>query len=165
MSYHGGMMQLGLCPLRADHYDQVIAVIDDWWGGRPVVAALSRLFFVHFQSTSFAIEDGGRCVAFLAGFLSQTDATLAYVHFVGVDPGYRQYGLGRRLHEQFATVVGERGATAIHAVTSPVNTASLAFHQRLGFEIVPGNAVRDGVSIHENYEGPGRDRVLLRRQL
>jgi N-acetylglutamate synthase-like GNAT family acetyltransferase len=160
-----GMPELSLKPLAPDHYDQVSAVIDDWWGGRPVLAALSRLFFIHFQSTSFAVEDNGRCVAFLAGFISQTDATLAYVHFVAVDPRYRKHGLGRRLHEHFASVVRAHGVRTVHAVTSPVNTQSLGFHQRLGFEIVPGNAVRDGISVHENHDGPGRDRVLMSRRL
>jgi len=159
------MSELSLCPLRPDHYDQVIGVLDEWWGGRAVSAALSRLFFIHFQDTSFAVEDEGRCVAFLVGLLSQTDATRAYVHFVGVDPRYRKHGLGRRLHERFASVVGARGVHTIHAVTAPVNTASVAFHQRLGFEVVPGDASADGVSFHRNHDGPGRDRVLLCRRL
>jgi ribosomal protein S18 acetylase RimI-like enzyme len=160
-----GMSELSLCPLGPDHYDQVIGVLDDWWGGRAVSAALSRLFFIHFQDTSFAVEDAGRCVAFLAGFLSQTDVTRAYVHFVGVDPRYRKHGLGRRLHERFAAVVGARGVETIHAVTSPANTQSVAFHRRLGFEIVPGDAAADGVSFHRDHDGPGRDRVLLCRRL
>ena len=159
------MSELSLGPLTPDHYDQVIGVLDDWWGGRAVSAALSRLFFIHFQDTSFAVEDGGHAVAFLVGFLSQTDATRAYVHFVGVDPRYRNHGLGRRLHERFASVVGARGAVTVHAVTSPVNSQSVAFHQRLGFEIVPGDASADGVSFHRSYDGPGRDRVLLCRRL
>lgn len=159
------MLELSLVPLRPDHYDHVIAVLDEWWGGRAVSAALSRLFFIHFQDTSFAVEDGGHAVAFLVGFLSQTDATRAYVHFVGVDPRYRNHGLGRRLHERFASVVGARGAVTVHAVTSPVNSQSVAFHQRLGFEIVPGDASADGVSFHRSYDGPGRDRVLLCRRL
>ena len=34
-------------------YDQIVAVIDDWWG-RPVAAGLPRLSLDHFWNTSRA---------------------------------------------------------------------------------------------------------------
>ena len=39
--------------LRADDHQQIISVVDDWWGGRPMARMLPRLFFLHFQDTSF----------------------------------------------------------------------------------------------------------------
>lgn len=42
----------------------------------------------------------------------------------------------------------------------PRNSASIAFHARLGFAILPGDAERDnGVAFTRDYDGPGEDRV------
>jgi len=42
-----------------EDYLKVIEVLDDWWGGRPMTGLLPRLFFEHFQPTSFVVEDNG----------------------------------------------------------------------------------------------------------
>jgi hypothetical protein len=34
-------------------YESIISVVDEWWGGRRMAAMLPKLFFVHFQPTSF----------------------------------------------------------------------------------------------------------------
>lgn len=159
------MSDLLICTLRPDHHEQVIGKVDEWWGGRQMMAMLPKLFFTHFCGTSFAVEDEARCVGFLAGFISQTNPAEAYVHFIGVDPAYRQRKVGRMLYEQFCGAVGQRGAKVVLGVTSPMNRASLAFHRKLGFEIVHSPHQKDGVYVHENYDGPGEDRVLLRREL
>ena len=41
---------------RPDDYDAIAAVVNDWWG-RPVLAALPRLFLDHFYRTSL-VADG-----------------------------------------------------------------------------------------------------------
>jgi len=135
-------------------YARVIAVVDDWWGGRQMAAMLPKLFFVHFRDTSFVAEDGGALAGFLCGFRSQTYADEAYIHFVGVDPARRGDGLGRMLYERFFAAVAPR--TLVRAVTSPVNERSVAFHRALGFEIE---------RIDEDYDGAGEARVLLVRHL
>src|SRR5439155_25939951 len=67
----------------ADHA-RVAEVIDDWWGGRHMRDMFPRLFFAHFRETSFvAEEEEGKLAAFLCGFLSQTHADEAYIHFAG----------------------------------------------------------------------------------
>lgn len=114
---------------------------------------LPKLFFTHFQSTSYVVEDdSGAPAAFLTGFLSQTGPTEAYVHFIGVAPEHRGSGLGRMLYERFIDDVRRHGRTVVRAVTSPANATSIGFHQSLGFEI-------DGIVA--DYDGPGEDRVLL----
>ncbi|MDX6476922.1 MAG: hypothetical protein QOH95_2433, partial [Gaiellaceae bacterium] len=60
-------------------YARVIAVIDDWWGGRQMAPMLPKLFFVHFCETSFVAEQDGELAGFLCGFRSQTHADEAYV--------------------------------------------------------------------------------------
>lgn len=134
----------------SDHA-RVLAVVDAWWGGRPMAAMLPRLFFVHFRPTSFVLEQDGRLAGFLCGFVSQTDPAQAYVHFVGVDPGLRGRGAGRLLYERFFVAAREHGCTVVHAVTSPVNRGSVAFHTALGFTVREGGG--------QGYDGPGEDRV------
>jgi ribosomal protein S18 acetylase RimI-like enzyme len=143
-------------------YEPLIQVVDVWWGGRPMAGLLPRLFFEHFQPTSFVIEDNGNVQGFLIGFRSQTNPAQAYIHFVGVHPACRGQGIGRRLYEHFFAVVCQFGCTEVHAITSPVNTGSITFHTRMGFTIIPGDVNIDGVAITTNYDGPGSDRVLFR---
>jgi predicted GNAT superfamily acetyltransferase len=138
-------------------YGRVIQHVNAWWGGREMAPILPQLFFVHFEGTSFVAEDeDGRLAAFLVGFLSQTDETDAYVHFIGVAPDRRGSGLGRALYERFFAVAGESGRTTVRCVTSPGNVDSVAFHKALGF--VVDRVARD-------YDGPGEDRVLLVKRL
>ena len=89
----------------------------------------------------------------------------AYIHFVGVDPGERSQGLGRRLYGTFFDVVQARGCTRVRAVTSPVNTGSIAFHRRMGFRLEPGDARAGDIPVATGYDGPGQDRVRFVRDL
>ncbi len=137
----------------ADHAN-VIARIDDWWGGRPMAPMLPRLFFVHFRDTSFVAEADGRPAGFLCGFRSQTFSDEAYIHFVGVDPELRGHGVGRLLYERFFEAVRPR--TLVRCVTGTVNEASVAFHKSLGFEVE---------RVAEDYDGLGGARVLMLKRL
>lgn len=138
-------------------YGRVIGRVNVWWGGRDMAPVLPKLFFLHFEGTSFVAEDEeGDLVGFLCGFLSQTNADEAYVHFVGITPDHRGEGLGRALYERFFDEVRAHERTVVRCVTSPVNQESVAFHQTLGFEVD---------RVIEDYDGPGEDRVLLVKRL
>ncbi|GHO78210.1 N-acetyltransferase [Ktedonobacter sp. SOSP1-85] len=151
--------------LEVKDYHPIIQVVDEWWGGRPMASLLPKLFFEHFQPTSFVMEQDGVIQGFLVGFRSQTTPTQAYIHFVGTDPHYRGQGIGRRLYQHFFGVVSNLGCTEVLSITSPVNKGSIAFHTRMGFEILPGDAETDGIAVTTNYDGSGVDRVLFRRRL
>ncbi|MBA3414841.1 MAG: GNAT family N-acetyltransferase [Chloroflexia bacterium] len=147
----------------AADYQNLIERVDDWWGGRTMRAMLPRLFFAHFQPTSFVAERGGVVVGFLCGFVSQTAPEITYVHFVGVDPAVRGAGIGQALYVRFGDAARTLGCREVHAVTAPTNAASIAFHRRLGFEALPGDAATaEGVPYTEGYDGPGEDRVRFR---
>jgi ribosomal protein S18 acetylase RimI-like enzyme len=138
-------------------YGRVIGRVNAWWGGRDMAPMLPKLFFVHFEGTSFVVDaKDGQLAGFLIGFLSQTDPDEAYIHFVGVDPERRGEGIGRALYERFFAEARSHGRTVVRCVTSPVNEASVSFHEALGFEVE---------RVAEDYDGPGEDRVLLRRSL
>ncbi len=142
-------------PAESDH-PRVLAVLSDWWGGRDLSHLLPRLYFQHFNDTSFIVEQNGELAAFLIGFISQSEPGIAYIHFVGAHPEHRQSGLARALYERFFELARARGAKEVHLITSPVNSGSIAFHTRLGFE--PGEPIRD-------YDGPGDDQVAFKKTI
>ena len=74
-------------------------------------------------------------------------------------------GLGRLLYEAFFRAAEALGCVLVRAVTSPVNRGSVAFHQRMGFQLEPGDAEVDGIPVSCGYDGPGSDRVRFLRIL
>lgn len=138
-------------------YGRVIQHVNAWWGGREMAPMLPKLFFLHFEGTSFVAErEDGTIAGFLIGFLSQTRNDEAYIHFVGVSPELRSSGLGRQLYERFFETAREHGRTLVRCVTSPANEDSVAFHRALGFEVE---------RVAKDYDGPGEDRVLFAKRL
>ncbi len=146
-------------------YQSVIAVVNDWWGGRSMSDMLPKLFFIHFRETSFVAEINGEMVGFLNGFFSQTYPDTAYIHFVGVHPAVRKLGVGHRLYNHFFDASLKYGRSLVRCVTSPVNKTSIAFHKRLGFTIEPGNVQADGLQVNQDYDGLGEERVLFVKRL
>jgi len=148
---------IGIRHTKPSDYGRVIGRVNVWWEGRDLAPILPKLFFIHFEGTSFVAEDdGGELLGFVCGFLSQTADDEAYIHFVGVDPGARGDGLGRALYERFFEEVRADGRTVVRCVTSPANERSVAFHEAMGFEV--DRVVPD-------YDGPGEDRMLLVKRL
>ncbi len=126
---------------------------------------LPKLFCVHFHATSFVAEAGGYLVGFVTGFRSQTHPEQAYIHFVGIDPGWRGAGLGKALYARFFEAAAALGCSEVHCVTSSANKGSIAFHAALGFEALAGDSNADGVPFATDYDGPGESRVRFRRPL
>jgi len=151
--------------VNSSDYHVISPVINDWWGGRQMSDMLPKLFFDHFQNTSFIAEIDGKIVGFLIGFLSQSRNDEAYIHFVGVHPEYRKQNIARKLYNQFFRVVKEQGRNIVRCVTSPINKTSIAFHTKMGFKIEKGNQEVNGLTIFNDYDGPGQDRVLFIKKL
>jgi predicted GNAT superfamily acetyltransferase len=150
-------MAVAIRHVQPSDYGRVIQHVNEWWGGREMAPMLPRLFFIHFESTSFVADrDDGTLAGFLIGFLSQTEDDTAYVHFIGVAPDERGSGLGRELYERSFEAARQNGRSVVRCVTSPRNTLSLAFHEALGF-------AQEGVA--EDYDGAGNSRVLLAKRL
>jgi GNAT superfamily N-acetyltransferase len=146
-------------------YPAIITVLNDWWGGRRMSDMLPKLFFVHFRETSFIAEDDGQIAGFLTGFLSQTFADEAYIHFVGVHPDHRRQGVGRALYERFFETMREHNRSLVRSVTAPINKDSIAFHARMGFQIEAQQTQVDGMPAYPDYDGPGLPRVLFFKRL
>ena len=131
-----------------DDYDAIEPVLDDWWG-RPIASVLQPLFLDHFFTTSYVAEQDGDLAGFLVGFLSPSRPEVAYVHFVGVRPDMRRTGLARDLYGRFFELAKANGRTEVWAITGPINEASIAFHQAMGFTV----------------SGPERGYVQFRKRL
>jgi N-acetylglutamate synthase-like GNAT family acetyltransferase len=149
----------------AEDYDAIIPHVDTWWGGRNMATMLPRLFFQHFGPWTFVATRGDKLVGFLAALRSQTDPTQAYCHFIGVDPEERGNGIGLALYQRLFADAAASGCRQVLAVTSPLNRESIAFHRQLGFQPLPGPTSQDGIPYSPNYDGPGEDRVRLRKEL
>lgn len=150
-------MTIAIRHTQPSDYGRVIGRVNAWWGGRDMAPMLPKLFFIHFEGTSFVVDDeDGQLAGFLIGFNSQSAPDEAYIHFVGVAPEHRGHGIGRALYERFFAEAASHGRTVVRCVTSPLNEQSVAFHRALGFEVE---------RIVEDYDGPGEDRVLLVRHL
>jgi ribosomal protein S18 acetylase RimI-like enzyme len=148
-----------------EDYAYIIAILDEWWGGRHVTDMVPRLFFEHFSDTGFAAEtEDGRIAGFLIGFVSQSRPAEAYVHFVGVHPKHRKEGIAKGLYERFFEEVRRRGCRIVWCVSSPTNKPSIAFHLRLGFAPSASESLtEDGVPYIPNYDGPTLPRVVFSR--
>ncbi|NKY49899.1 GNAT family N-acetyltransferase [Nocardia vermiculata] len=141
---------------RPEDFDSIIGVVDDWWG-RAASRDLTRLFLDHFHDTSLIARTPELPLAgFVIGFLSPADPECAYIHFTGVHPDMRRTGLARDLYDRFFTMARNAGRTKAKAITSPINTGSIAFHEALGF--TAGEPVQD-------YDGPALDRVSFLKTL
>lgn len=124
-------------PTENDH-GRIVPSLNAWWGGRDMAALLPRLFFQHFTGTSVVVDaPDGSVAGFVVAFVSQDDPSRGYIHFVGVAPDRRATGLGRELYRRTFATLAEQGCTRVKAVTSPVNTGSIAFHTRMGFRRLP----------------------------
>jgi ribosomal protein S18 acetylase RimI-like enzyme len=156
---------MNLRQLEEADYDPIIAVLDNWWGARRISHLLPRIFFIHFRTTSFAIEEDGKPIGFLAGFVSQAYPDQAYIYFVGIHPNYRGQGLGCRLYTSFFDAVRKLGCSVVRCITSPVNTGSIAFHMRMGFQVENATGEYQGIPCSLNYELGGEHRVLFVKSL
>jgi ribosomal protein S18 acetylase RimI-like enzyme len=148
----------------SDHAS-IISALKDWWGGRDLTAMLPRLFLNHFYDTSFVIESRNMMIGFLIGFLSPSIKNEAYVHFMGIHPDFRKKGLGKTVYERFFEICREQKRTIVRACTSPVNTGSIAFHRKIGFQIEPGDDEIDGIPVTRNYNRPDDHKVLFKRPI
>jgi ribosomal protein S18 acetylase RimI-like enzyme len=95
--------------VEADHR-RLVAVVDDWWGGRQLAHLLPRLWLQFFTGTSWIAEaPAGALAGFLIGFVRPDDPTIGYVHMIATSPNRRKRGLGRQPYQHFSARPHGRG--------------------------------------------------------
>jgi GNAT superfamily N-acetyltransferase len=135
-------------------FDQIVDRLPAFWGERDLAVLHHPMFIHEFGDSAFVVRDEhGGVAAYLFGFV--VPPALAYVHLVAVRDDQRGRGLARLLYERFQELAHERGCDRVKAITTPGNTASIAFHRALGM---------DAAEVPD-YAGTGRARVVFSAHL
>jgi GNAT superfamily N-acetyltransferase len=140
-------------PLTKADYDEIVNVIDRWWGG-PTTALAHPMFFYELGRLSRVVEAEQTLVGFLLGFRCP-DAPIGYVHLVGIHPDWRRRGVARVLYTSFEEDCAREGCTSLKAITTLGNEGSVRFHEAMSWT---SNEIED-------YAGPGRLRIVFTKQL
>ena len=79
-------------------------------------------------------------------FSTQLREDFLYVDQLAIDGGQQRSGAGRRCYEALADEARARGIALLccEVNTDPPNSASLEFHQRLGFTLIGNGDTLDG---------------------
>jgi GNAT superfamily N-acetyltransferase len=142
-----------------EDYLQILDALAEFWDGRDV-RSLHHPFLIHeFGNSAFVVRDGSRVVAYLFGFISQTEP-VGYIHAVAVRASARRRQLAQQLFEHFIQFARQRGCRHIKAITTAANSGSIAFHRKLGMELL-GEPNADGIRVVPDYAGRGGPRVVF----
>jgi GNAT superfamily N-acetyltransferase len=141
-------------PLAKSDFDQIVQVIDAWWGGATRHLA-HPMFFHELGQQAFIVEENDQMIGFLLGFLTPDLPPRGYVHLVGVHPEHRRRGVGRFAYTWFEAECRKRGCRQVKAITTPGNEGQVLFHKGIGWQT------------HEDpdYAGPGRSRIVFIKDL
>jgi ribosomal protein S18 acetylase RimI-like enzyme len=148
--------EITIGPVRYGDLAEILANYTRFWGDQERLRPLHhQMFFIEFADMALAARNAGdEIVGYVVGFIAPPGN--AYIHLVAVRDDARGSNVGRELYEEFFANARRRGATAVKAITNQENTASIAFHRRMGFT----NIVRV-----DDYGGSGVPRVVMRRAL
>ena len=147
-------MALTTRPLGKADFDEIVVVIDKWWGG-PTSALAHPIFFHELGKLArVAVDEDDDLCGFLFGFVCP-DEPVGYVHLVGIHPDHRRRGVGRVLYEAFEADCVAAGCRALKAITTLGNEGSVRFHEALGWSCTQV----------DDYAGPDRPRYVFTRAL
>jgi GNAT superfamily N-acetyltransferase len=137
-------------------FDQIVSVIDHWWGG-PIGTLAHPIFFYELgQHALIASEETeGKMIGFLLGFIAHEPKKTGYVHLVGIHPDFRRRGVGRLLYARFTQECAQAGCDRMKAITTLGNEGSIAFHLAVGWD----------TQEIEDYAGEGRKRLVFTKNL
>ena len=135
-------------------FDQIVAVLDRWWGG-PSPERAHPLFFHEFGETALVAEEGDHLVGFLLGLHTTGASPTAYIHLVGIHPDHRRRGVGHDLYGTFCERARAAGVPRAKAIAAVGHDGPIRFHQALGFQ-----GTED-----PNYAGRGRARMVFLKDL
>lgn len=140
-------------PLTKADFDQIVQVIDRWWGG-PTSALAHPMFFYELGRLARVVEIDGTLVGFLLGFICP-DGEVGYVHLVGIHPDFRRRGVAALLYRAFEGDCRREGVKRLKAITTLGNEGSVRFHLAQGWSMEED----------EHYAGPNRTRIVFTKTL
>lgn len=142
---------------------EILTDISDFWVNDRTSSLHHQMFVYEFGDTAYVIKDIGKVVAYLFGFISQTQQ-LGYVHVVGVRRDFQNKGLGSLLYKHFIKYVKSKGCIKLKAITTETNELSIRFHKKIGMKLL-GEKHKTDIEVTKNYSGPGRDRVIFEKDI
>ncbi|MGH7284846.1 MAG: GNAT family N-acetyltransferase [Polyangiaceae bacterium] len=144
--------------IKKGDFDQIVTVIDHWWGG-PIGTFAHPIFFYELgQHALIASENVGgeeQMIGFLLGFVAHEPNRTGYVHLVGIHPDFRRRGVGRLLYARFTEECQRASCERMKAITTLGNEGSIRFHLAVGWD----------TQEIEDYAGPGRKRLVFTKNL
>lgn len=142
---------------------QILENLEAFWGSTRTLTFHHPMFLHEFGNTSYVIKENGVVIAYLFGFLSQTEQS-GYVHLVGVRQPYQNKGLGKKLYTHFIAYLKKQGIENLKAITTVTNETSIRFHVSMGMQMI-GEETEKGMKIVKDYSGPGQDRVVFKLKI
>jgi len=150
---------------KPEDHGRIIDVLPNRWNGSDLTLMLPQIFLLHFHSTSLIVESKNQLIAFLIGFDSQSYPNESYIHFVGINPAHRKKGIGKYLYSHFFDRCIEIGKEIVRACTSPINSDSIEFHKKMGFNIIKGDSMINNIPVFLDYNHRGDNKVLFFKDL
>ena len=148
-------MGISIEPMTMADLAGVLAEHTSFWGDRDLRFLHLTALVQEFGETCLTARPspGGPVAGYLIGFTTPRRA--GYIHAVAVRDTARGSGTARALYGAFSRVAQGQGAVSLKAVTNLVNTGSVAFHRRLGFDTRRA----------EDYDGAGKPMMVMTRAL
>ncbi len=144
-------------------FDQILTDIVDFWDSSRTLGLHHPTLIYEFGNTSFVVKENDKVIAYLFGFLSQTESA-GYIHLIGVRKNYRGNGYGKLLYNNFEAIAKQHGCSKLKAITIPGNQTSILFHKNIGMKLL-GEKNVEGIEIIKDYSGPGLDRVVFNKDI
>jgi len=146
-----------------EDFDRILTDFDQFWEHDRALLLHHPTLLYEFGNSAFVIREGNEVIAYLFGFISQTEP-VGYIQLIAVRQGHRGQGLGKMLYRHFERFAVEYGCRRLKAITSPINTNSISFHTKIGM-LPAGETESTGVPIIKDYSGPGKDRVIFSKDI
>ena len=127
---------------------------------RPRTASDYWLYANLFSSTCPIARDGDRLVGAIMAFRSQDKPDDVYLQDVITHPAHRRAGVTTALLDAVREHSQRLGARRLYLTSEPDNTAAHTTWTRRGFVNIPGDRTIEGVSVINDYKGPGKHRAV-----
>lgn len=146
-----------------EDYYEVLENLTAFWGSDRTLDFHHPMFIHEFGNSAFVIKDNSKVIAYLLGFISQTEKT-GYIHLAGVLNENQNKGLGSKLYTHFVNYAKENNCTKLKAITTATNLLSISFHQKFGMHML-GEEIGNGIKVVKNYSGKGIDRIVFEKKI
>ena len=116
----------------------------------------------YFGNSFFVAKENEKIVAFVWGFISQTNKEVFFLWQIGVSKDYRGKKLAPQLIDRLIDFAKANHCKKIHATVEPVNIASWKLFEKTGFQNVSSGdtLIENGKKAMVDYYGSGTNQIL-----